>query len=231
MYSIVFLSSLAMSLSLGSCHVFRLGECPEVQPMADFQMDKFLGEWYIIQKFRSASDCVKENFTKIHDQYYVRRTSKPFGSPVVTTSSGEVVFRSNESQAEMEIDYPLSVTGVINLKHYIIIATDYENYALVWNCHKMIVGHRQSAQIMSRNSTLEKKVIHELREAFAHYDLNENYFTIVNQKDCEDMDKRISSGVVYDEPDCKKDDKDHSLSKSISVKIGPFHFSASLPFK
>jgi hypothetical protein len=56
--------------------------------MANFEMDKFLGEWFIIQKFRSASDCVRENFTKIHDQYFVSRTSKPLGSPVVTTING-----------------------------------------------------------------------------------------------------------------------------------------------
>lgn len=128
----------------------------------------------------------------------------------------------------MEIDYPLSSTGVINLKHYVIIATDYDNYALVWNCHKMIVGHRQSAQIMSRKPTLEKKMIHELREVFTHYDLNENYFTIVNHKECENIEKKVS----FDEVDCKKKDKsDQSLSKSISIKFGPFHFSASLPFK
>jgi len=141
---------------------------------------------------------------------------------------GEVVFRTNESQSEMEIDYPLSTTGVINLKHYTVIGTDYDNYALVWSCHKMIVGHRQSAQIMSRNTTLEKKLIHELRQVLSHYDLNEHYLTIVNQKDCENIEKKVS----YDEVDCKKtrDKNGHNLSKSISVKIGPFHFSASLPF-
>ncbi len=92
MYLLTIFSILTISLSLGSCHVFRMGECPEVEAMANFQMDRFLGEWYIVQKFRSASDCVKENFSKIDDQYYVSRTSKPFGSPVVTTTSGIYIF-------------------------------------------------------------------------------------------------------------------------------------------
>ncbi len=88
MYLLISSFCFIISLSLGTCHVFRLGECPEVEPMANFEMDKFLGEWFIIQKFRSASDCVRENFTKINDQYFVSRTSKPFGSPVVTTTNG-----------------------------------------------------------------------------------------------------------------------------------------------
>jgi len=87
MYLSVFLS-LIISGTLGACHVFRLGECPQVESMPDFQMDRFLGEWHIVQKFRSASDCVNENFTKINDQYYVTRTSKPLGSPVITTTTG-----------------------------------------------------------------------------------------------------------------------------------------------
>ena len=79
---------LSAVISLVGCHVFRLGECPEVEPMPDFDIDRFLGEWYVVQKFRSASDCVKENFTRIGDHFYVRSSARPLGSPVVTTISG-----------------------------------------------------------------------------------------------------------------------------------------------
>ena len=152
----------------------------------------------------------------------------------------------------MEIDYPLSSTGVINLKQYVVLTTDYENYALVWNCHKMIVGHRQSAQIMSRTPLLDKKMISELRELLTNYELNEHYLTIVKQKDCESDLKPyperpfVSIGGAHDRPfvsigggsgpDCDRPG-DHKpgqrVDKSgIHVRIGPWlHFSATLPFK
>ena len=83
--------SIALLWTLANGHVFRLGQCPEVEPMADFEVDRFLGEWFIIQKFRSASDCVRENFTKVDDSYFVRRSARPFGQHVLTSISGKII--------------------------------------------------------------------------------------------------------------------------------------------
>ncbi|XP_054152596.1 apolipoprotein D-like [Oppia nitens] len=230
----------AIYRNMTSGHVFRTGECPTVDSMADFSIDQFLGEWYVIQKFRSASDCVRENFTKIEDRYCVSRISNLLGSPVISTVNGVIEFPKNGSQSEMSINYPLSDTGIINIKHYAVLATDYDSYALVWNCQPMIVGHRQSAQIMSRRPTLDRKVIAELRELLANYDINQHYLTIVRQTNCPNivdnttLDKPVI--VLDDDVNCNKDKPVNSRPvnnnhrSGISLRIGPFHFSAILPF-
>lgn len=59
-----------------ACHsfIYRLGECPQVDPMKDFNIEKFSGEWFVIQKFRTAEECIKENITlENDDKYYITR--------------------------------------------------------------------------------------------------------------------------------------------------------------
>ena len=152
---------------------------------------------------------------------------------------GEVFFKKNQTRAEMEVEYPLSNTGIINLKQYVVLATDYENYALVWGCHNMMVGHRQSAQIMSRTPTMDKKMVSELREVMANYELNQHYLTIVNQKGCEEdfkpsWDKPFiigNDGANCDKPGHGHRPANRNQGSGFHVKLGPFHFSAFLPFK
>lgn len=44
-------------------HRFHTGECPNLEPMADFDMEQFLGKWYVL---KSANDnvyiCLREEF-------------------------------------------------------------------------------------------------------------------------------------------------------------------------
>lgn len=62
--------------------------------------------------------------------------------------------------------------------------TDYESYALVWQCERVLFGHRQSAQIMSRKRTLDRELINKLRKRVENYGINSHYFSIINQQNC-----------------------------------------------
>ena len=64
---------------MASGHVFRVGDCPKVDVMEGFSMKKFLGTWYVIQKFRTSSDCVAENVTTSHDEYFITERLEPLG--------------------------------------------------------------------------------------------------------------------------------------------------------
>ncbi len=70
-FLIIFLSSLAF---YSSGHVFRAGECPEIEPMQDFDPEKFVGEWNVIQKFRTTSECIKEEIkVDDHKRYFMTK--------------------------------------------------------------------------------------------------------------------------------------------------------------
>ncbi|OTF78095.1 hypothetical protein BLA29_005392, partial [Euroglyphus maynei] len=44
-------------------HRFHGGDCPRIEPMANFNIDRFLGEWFVLE---SANDngqvCLREEF-------------------------------------------------------------------------------------------------------------------------------------------------------------------------
>lgn len=86
----------------------------------------------------------------------------------------------------MEVSYPFTETGMLNMKHYQVVATDYERYALVWRCQRTIFGHRRAAQIMSRQATLALKTLLELQTMLKHMELDESVrMNEVCQTNCE----------------------------------------------
>ena len=88
----------------------------------------------------------------------------------------------------MEISLPYAETGMLNIKHYEVVATDYDRFALVWRCQKTIFGHRRSAQLMSRRSELDEKSQQELRSLMQHFESQHDIkFTPVRQTNCNEV--------------------------------------------
>lgn len=65
-----------------------------------------------------------------------------------------------------------------------VVMTDYEQYAAVWSCQRILFGHRESAHIMSRTPELNREVILKIRKRFESFGVNEHYFSVVNQDKC-----------------------------------------------
>lgn len=63
-------------------HVFKLGDCPEVDAMDPFNITEFEGSWYVLQKFNTVSRCIRENVTREGDQYYILEEMDSLGVPM-----------------------------------------------------------------------------------------------------------------------------------------------------
>lgn len=164
---------------------------------------------------------------------------------------GKISFSSNTSQSEMEISLPYAETGMLNIKHYEVISTDYDRFALVWRCQKTIFGHRRSAQLMSRRSELDEKSQQELQSLIQHFEAQHDIkFTPVRQTNCNEvsaleaqestssapMTKRPPSSSVADTSPIHTQDtngeppKSKNKKKLINIEIGSFQLSISYPF-
>lgn len=151
----------------------------------------------------------------------------------------------------MEISFPYAETGMLNLKHYQVIATDYANYALIWRCQKTIFGHRRAAQLMSRQASLKNRTMEELQTMLRHFEAqNEVKFNTVRQTNCEEVPVEsegttvkstvtVPVGKPNKKPDeAKGNDKnpggtnggEKPKKKLINIDIGGIHFSLSYPF-
>ena len=164
--------------------------------------------------------------------------------------AGKIKFVSNTSHAEMEIDFPYTETGMLNMKHYQVLATDY-NYALVWKCQRTIFGHRRAAQVMSRSpKALEQKTLLELRAMLKHLELDDSVrLNEIGQSNCDQPLTTVkpsrtkpskdrtpipdeSEKPVSGRPNNSGGGKDNNKNKKklISIDVGGFHLSIHFPF-
>merc|ERR1712014_109091 len=114
-------------------HEYFPGQCPNFTPMAGFEWSRFAtGVWFVTRKFATKSSCLTYEF-KYTGKLYAPQESTP---------------------AKMIVRFPLNVVGSSN---YIVLDTDYDNYAMVCTCQDMDLfftyAHRRSCSILQRSST------------------------------------------------------------------------------
>ncbi|KAK0089408.1 hypothetical protein PV325_007566 [Microctonus aethiopoides] len=188
MKTIIAATLLVGYLTVVNAHTYHMGACPVVEPQQGFEMNKFLGYWYVIQKTSTGSKCVGYNYT---------RGDEP-GSYVITQDSnhlvlgltplkhqyhytGELTVPQPSIPALMEVRFPLSVAGSAS---HIVFATDYNTYAGIFTCQKLAFAHRQSATILSRDKELDHATLDMLHQKLKSFGVNSYDLSIVPQVDC-----------------------------------------------
>lgn len=175
-------------VTLAAGHTYKTGECPPVEPMSDFDMKKFLGVWYVIQKTGTASTCVIYNITKGEDpgEYAIEQLSQraplsigPFKHEYSYT--GKLTVTDRDVPARMTVRFPLSVAGSAK---FVVFMSDFTTYAGVFSCQKIPLGHRQSATILSRTRDLDKIYVDKIRNRLASFSVDPFDLSIINQTGC-----------------------------------------------
>ncbi|XP_016839918.1 apolipoprotein D isoform X2 [Nasonia vitripennis] len=186
--------SLTLCLVLAGCvaaalaHSYHLGACPVVEPLAGFQMSRFLGIWYVVQKTSTASKCITYNYTRGDEpgEYSITQDSD---IPILGLTSlkheyhytGALSVPEPSVPARMTVRFPLSVAGSAS---HVVFATDYENYAGIFTCQKLAFAHRQSATILSRTRDLDKAYIDKVRAKLSSFGVDPFDLSIITQTNC-----------------------------------------------
>ncbi|XP_041972492.1 apolipoprotein D-like isoform X2 [Aricia agestis] len=169
-------------------HTYHLGACPDIDPMPDFDMEKLLGVWYVIQKTSTASHCLTYNFTKTDEpgQYKLEQVSQHFLLGLTPLEhdykyTGVLTVPDPSVPARMKVNFPLSVAGSAS---YTVMSTDYNTYAAVFTCQKLAFAHRRSATILSRSKELDRMYVDKMRSKLASYGVDPYDLSIISQTDC-----------------------------------------------
>jgi len=194
-------------LTCAQCHTYYLGSCPTVEPMTGFDMDKFLGRWYVIQKFSTASSCwtydfVKENGTLKIVQGRDHVLLDTIGYDNNYRYTGTLDVPDSKRPAFMRVRFPLSLAGKAD---YVFFATDYDNYGAIYSCQSLLFGHRRTASILSRTKTLKPMYVTKVRSKLEAFGVDSHDFSIIDHTDC------------------------HTLNSTspLNVEVGPNTFSAT----
>ncbi|XP_053617700.1 apolipoprotein D-like [Plodia interpunctella] len=169
-------------------HTYHLGECPIVEPMPGFEMNRLLGVWYVMQKTSTASHCITYNFTKTPEpgKYEIEQISQHFILGLTPLKhdykyKGVLTVPDPSVPAKMKVNFPLSVAGSAS---YIVLSTDYTNYAAIFTCQHLPIGHRRSATILSRTKELDRMYTDKMRQKLSSYGVDPFDLSIISQSDC-----------------------------------------------
>ncbi|CAH0594386.1 unnamed protein product [Chrysodeixis includens] len=157
MYKILILSVFALANAAPTTHSHD-GACPESKPVENFNLTAYQGVWYEISKIPIPSEgsgqCSQAEYTLVGDEVKLRNSHVIDGeqkyldgvarpAPDAGTSAKFIV---TFQFGEITSNSPLSV-----------LATDYENYAIAYNCRfdEKANTHKEQAWILSRSKVLE----------------------------------------------------------------------------
>ncbi|BET02236.1 Apolipoprotein [Nesidiocoris tenuis] len=198
MKSVFALVASVACLAVVSGHTYHLGDCPIVEPMSGFQMSKFLGVWYAVQKTSTGSRCLTYNFTTGPEpgEYLLEQVSE---HPVLGVASVDNKYHytgelkaSADVPARMSVKFPLSVAGKSS---FIVFMTDYDTYAGVYTCQKLPASNRRSATILSRTKTLEKVVLDKIRNRMSMFGVNPFDLSLIDQNKCPGVNDQTNVNV------------------------------------
>ncbi|CAH2094774.1 unnamed protein product [Euphydryas editha] len=155
--------TLVLIIQTCCCQVLMFGSCVDVTTMKYFEIERFLGKWYEIERFpisyESSGNCaykmIQQCGRRIEFQHVYVNNGIKFTLHVNSSyvSGDEAVFPIKENNID-PIGIPLS-----------IISTDYSNYAVVYGCkvNEILDLKYVVAWILSRNTTLEADVLDKAR--------------------------------------------------------------------
>ncbi|XP_026672596.1 uncharacterized protein LOC108628862 [Ceratina calcarata] len=179
---------LALSaLALVRAQIPSLGFCPDYVPMANFDLNRFLGIWYEAERYfqltEVVSRCVMANYTKTaQGTYRVSNEVTNRFTGIKRVLEGEI--KKSASKAEegkLIVKYTIPLTPETK---YSVLETDYDTYAVLWSCSGIGPFHTQNAWVMTRDRLAPGTVIQKAYGVLDKYKISKTFFVKTNQEDC-----------------------------------------------
>ncbi|KAG8193730.1 hypothetical protein JTE90_005028 [Oedothorax gibbosus] len=173
-----------------------VGKCPDVKVQEDFDLSRFSGQWYEIERTMSfletLSQCTAVNYT---DSGYgdgsVEVVSEGRG-PVLKIKRHVRLIAKVPSKDE-PAKWRLRLSDLQLKAHYWILNTDYDNYAIIWACNQVGVGilyaRAENMWIIARERTLPEETLEKIHARIdtLYKDIKaKSLLKKVNQNNCDD---------------------------------------------
>ncbi|XP_064072919.1 apolipoprotein D-like [Vanessa tameamea] len=179
--------SVLLLVATASAQIPSLGWCPDYQPMANFNVNRFLGAWYEAERYFTIAElgtrCVTTKYESTPEGRILvsnEITNSLTGMKRVMEGSLQMIGR--EGEGRMIIKYP--AMSMPNDNEYSILETDYDNYAVMWSCSGIGPVHIQNAWILTRERLAPSLVMQSAYAVLDRYKISRTFFVKTNQADC-----------------------------------------------
>jgi len=168
-------------------HSIGLGSCPVIDPLENFNVDKFLGTWYVIEIFGRHTKCMTLTFeqksntslsvTQAMEFYMLDRVNIDYAH----TNTGTLEITEKTDPSEMTVRWPDNIAGSATFN---IVDTDHSGYALIVECQKLLFMSRTNAVILSREPFLKLAVKQKLQGKINTMGLDASDFSAMKHENC-----------------------------------------------
>ncbi|XP_072742448.1 apolipoprotein D-like [Anoplolepis gracilipes] len=191
-------------LAWASAQIPNLGFCPEYIPMANFDMERFLGSWYEAERYfqltEVVSRCVMTNYTKGTDgRYHVSNQVTNRFTGIKRILEGEIKpAASKAEEGKLQVKY--TTIPLTPETKYSVLETDYNSYAVLWSCQGIGPVHAQNAWVMTRERIPPGEVLQKAYGVLDKYKISKTFFVKTDQADCAFLDSRITEKPITEAP-------------------------------
>ena len=175
----------AFAMAAGVQAGYNWGGCPKVEPMQDFDLTKYQGQWYEIIRdelmvFSLLSGCVQAYYEINADgSVMVDNTAHYMGLGWFDQPVGQAVV-SDQNPASLVVSFGGTPTSD-ERANYNIIDTDYDNYVIIYSCEEQWGGWLSTEYfwILARTPTIPLEelvdIVTIVGEKLPEYDFWSNY--------------------------------------------------------
>jgi len=184
-FQVLFVLYLAAAAAEGQS--FHLGVCPRPSVQEDFNVTKYMGTWYEIERLPAAFEkgkCNQATYSLLTDGTVNVRNAELLSNGKISSIEGTAKVKDSSQPAILSVSF---FKGVPDAPYW-VLSTDYQSYALVYSCSDYFgLLHVDFAWILARTRVLTDAVIIQLHDKLAAAGVNINRLTVTNQSGCDIM--------------------------------------------
>uniref|UniRef100_A0A182YC29 Lipocln_cytosolic_FA-bd_dom domain-containing protein n=1 Tax=Anopheles stephensi TaxID=30069 RepID=A0A182YC29_ANOST len=175
------------------------GKCPNYPSMPKFNMTKFLGKWYEVERSfylpELASGCTTMTFenTTLRDEagrsqleISIKSVNQWTGNPSI--SIGEAVPESETSSimnVQLQSRLPTAIARLLpGSGRYQVLYTNYENFAILWSCTSFVAVHADQIWLLGRERDYSTDIRKKIYNALEQLSLDPDRLFIAKNKNC-----------------------------------------------
>lgn len=184
------LSVLVISVSHVVAQVPGLGACPAPETIKDFDVRKYMGRWYEVERyfayFQFGRKCVTADYSLRRDGTIdVVNSGISKWTKRRKLSRATAVARNQNEPAKLSVTVPGRFFS--RTTNYWILDTDHHSYSVVWSCRKILgLFNAQYAWILSRRRTLPEETRLKIYKKLDDLGVKHSKFILSDQSNCPD---------------------------------------------
>ncbi|XP_037312335.2 gamma-glutamyl hydrolase-like [Pungitius pungitius] len=174
---------------------FHPGECPQPPVQRDFDVSKYMGTWYEIERLPAVFErgtCNQATYSPLADGTVKVRNAELLSNGKRSTIEGVAKVINPSEPAILGVSF---FKGVPDAPYW-VLSTDYHSFSLVYSCTNYFLFHVDYAWILARTRALADDVIGPLRHQLAAAGVNTNRLTVSNQTGCDQTSAKVNERPI-----------------------------------